>query len=89
MRSSWSTIGPRAIVALIISTLKIRFFGLMRSFDSTESSFKTIPGSGLTATVKHELMRGVTIDHLIWWSHNIDQTTTFNGRDFNGAAIDA
>ena len=61
----------------------------MKSFDSAESSFKTIPGGGLTATVKHELMRGVTIDHLIWWFHHIDQTTTFNGRDFNGAAIDA
>ena len=61
----------------------------MKSFDSAESSFKTIPGGGLTATVKHELMRGVTIDHLIWWFHNIDKTTTFNGRDFKGAAIDA
>jgi hypothetical protein len=34
-------------------------------------------------------MRGVTIDHLIWWFHHIDQTTTFNGRDFDGAPIDA
>jgi hypothetical protein len=65
------------------------FFGLMKSFDSAESSFKSIPGVGLTATLKHELMRGVTIDHLIWWFHNIDRTTTFNGRDFNDATINA
>jgi hypothetical protein len=72
-----------------MSTQKIGFFGLMKSFDSAESSFKTISGGGLTATVKHELMRGVTIDHLIWWFHNIDQTTTFNGRDFDSTPIDA
>ena len=49
-----------------MSTQKIGFFGLVKSLDSAESSFNTIPGGGLTATVKHELMRGVTIDHLIW-----------------------
>ena len=72
-----------------MSTQKIGFFGLMKSLDSAESSSNTIPGGGLTATVKHELMRGVTIDHLIWWFRNIDQTTTFNGQSFNGASIDA
>ena len=66
---------------------KIGFFGLMKSFDSAESSFECLDGGGLRATINHEAMFGVTVDHLVWWFHNIDQTTTFNGSDFTGAEI--
>lgn len=66
---------------------KIGFFGLMKSFDSAESSFELLDGGGFRARINHEAMAGVSVDHLIWWFHNIDQTTTFNGSDFSGAEI--
>jgi len=67
---------------------KIGFFGLMKSFDSAESVFEHMPGGGARASIKHEVMNGMTIDQLIWWFHNFDQRTTFNGVDFTGGEID-
>ena len=67
---------------------KMGFFGLMRSFDSAESSFEKIPGGGLKATIHHALLNNVKIKHLVWWFENIDGVTTYNGQDFNGLEVD-
>ena len=67
---------------------KIGFFGLMKPFDSAECVFERLPGGGMRASINHDLMSGMTIDQLIWWFHNIDQRTTFNGQDFAGVEVD-
>ena len=64
------------------------FFGPMKAFSSAQSSLEKLPDGGLRASIMHDTMRGMTIDQLLWWFHNIDQTTTFNGHDFSGPEID-
>ena len=69
------------------SKQKIGFFGPMKSFDSAQTKFEKLPNGGMRATIYHEAMKGVTVEHLRWWFENIDKTTTFNGVDFNGIEI--
>ena len=66
---------------------KLGFFGPMKPFGSAETSFEKIKGGGYKASIVHDVMKGVKIDHLIWWFENIDQTTTFNGKGFDGYEI--
>ena len=73
---------------IIMSEQKIGFFGKMKPLESAESHFEHLHGGGMRASITHEVMRDMTIDQLVWWFHNIDQRTMFNGEDFNGAEID-
>tara|TARA_B110000444_G_scaffold260743_2_gene309041 strand:- start:118 stop:783 length:666 start_codon:yes stop_codon:yes gene_type:complete len=68
---------------------KLGFFGPMKSFGSAETSFEKIKDGGFKATIVHDVMKGVKIDHLIWWFENIDKVTTFNGKGFDGHEIDS
>ena len=63
---------------------KIGFFGLMKSFESAQTSFEKMSGGGIKATIHHDVMKNVKVKHLRWWFENIDGTTTFNGQDFDG-----
>lgn len=69
------------------SKQKIGFFGPMKSFNSAQTTFEKLPNGGIKATIYHEVMKGVTVEHLRWWFENIDKTTTYNGVDFNGLEI--
>ena len=66
---------------------KIGFFGLMKSFESAQTSFEKMSGGGIKATIHHDVMKNVKVKHLRWWFENIDGTTTFNGQDFNGLEV--
>ena len=66
---------------------KIGFFGLMKSFESAQTSFEKMSGGGIKATIHHDVMKNVKVKHLRWWFENIDNTTTFNGQDFNGLEV--
>lgn len=68
---------------------KIGFFGPMKPFNSADTTFEKLSGGGFKATIIHEVMKGVKIDHLIWWFENIDQITSFNGKGFDGHEIDS
>ena len=69
------------------SKQKIGFFGPMKSFDTAQTTFEKLSNGGMRATIYHEAMKGVTVEHLRWWFENIDKMTTFNGVDFNGIEI--
>ena len=66
---------------------KMGFFGLMKSFESAQTSFEKMSGGGIKATIHHDIMKNVKVKHLRWWFENIDGTTTFNGQDFNGLEV--
>ena len=40
---------------------KIGFFGLMKSFESAQTSFEEMSGGGIKATIHHDVMKNVKV----------------------------
>ena len=66
---------------------KMGFFGAMKRLEDAESGIKPLPRGGVSAWIRHETMRGVTPAMMRWWFENIDQMTTYNGKDFSGPPV--
>ena len=69
------------------SKQKIGFFGPMKPFSSAKTFFEKTANGGMKATIHHAPMKGVSVKHLRWWFEHIDETTTYNGSDFNGREV--
>jgi hypothetical protein len=70
-------------------SLKLGFFGPMKTLDSASWALEAIGAGGLRAWIDHAPMPGVTPAIMRWWFEHVDSFTTFNGTDFTGPEVRA